>query len=191
MSGLSGSSGLPKTFEFKSNYNLWVPELAGLHSSDLVFPKYESLDESPKTKKTKKTKKSKKKQSRPLKRHNQYIPEGYVLQVIGILCFILAAVKAFEPLTGVGFTLVLLGYNKNAKKKARVGRSDRLAAKSQDGTDVVVDLRHNKRDRSTEKEEDKKRTKRKHQSEKGEEVKTIDCVESIEEIESGWELISH
>ena len=49
--------------------------------------------------------------------------EGYILQVIGLLCFILAAVKSFEPLTGVGFTLVLIGYNKNAKKESRIRKS--------------------------------------------------------------------
>jgi hypothetical protein len=126
MSGFSGSPGLPKAFEYRQHYNVWVPELVGFHNSDLVLPNYESSDDNSNTKKrtSKRTKKGKKKHSRSSKRTRNYGFEGYILQVIGILCFILAAVKAFEPLTGVGFTLVLIGYNKNAKKESRIGMSD-------------------------------------------------------------------
>lgn len=35
---------------------------------------------------------------------------AYVLQLIGLVCLVLAAVKSFEPLTGVGFTLIVMGY---------------------------------------------------------------------------------
>ena len=129
MSGFSGSPGLPKAFEYRTNYNVWVPELVGFHNPDLVSPKYDSSDDYSKTRKrtTKRTKKAKKKHSRSSKRIEKYNLEGYILQIIGILCFILAAVKAFEPLTGVGFTLVLLGYNKNARKEARIGEANQQA----------------------------------------------------------------
>ena len=129
MSAFSGSPGLPKASEYRTNYNVWVPELVGFHNPDLVSPKYDSSDDYSKTRKRsrKRAKKAKKKHARSSKRIEKYRFEGYVLQIIGILCFILAAVKAFEPLTGVGFTLVLLGYNKNARKESRIGRTNHQA----------------------------------------------------------------
>ena len=131
MSELPGLSGLPKPIVYKTNYNIWVPELAGLHVSDHLLPNYDSSDDNSNRKKrtAKRSKKDKKKHSRSSKRMRQYGLEGYILQVIGMLCFVLAAIKAFEPLTGVGFTLVLIGYNKNARKEARVGKSHPIAAK--------------------------------------------------------------
>lgn len=55
-------------------------------------------------KKDKKKRKSKKKQ-----RRKQQIG-AYVVQLIGLICLVLAAFKGCEPLTGVGFTLVIVGY---------------------------------------------------------------------------------
>lgn len=70
----------------------------------------------------KRSKKSKKKHSKSHKKEKSHLIQGYILQVIGILCLILAAVKSFEPLTGVGFTLVLVGCNENSRKKRRSGQ---------------------------------------------------------------------
>lgn len=45
---------------------------------------------------------------------------AYILQCIGVLCLILAALKAFEPLAGAGFTLVMMGFKggKGMERKA-------------------------------------------------------------------------
>jgi hypothetical protein len=124
MTGLSGNPGPPKPFEYTSYYNFWTPEFGKLYNEDLLSPNYgASSDESmPERRRTKRTKKARKKHSKSSKRKREHRIEGYVLQVIGLLCFILAAVKSFEPLTGVGFTLVLIGYNKNIKKESRIGK---------------------------------------------------------------------
>lgn len=60
------------------------------------------------------------------KRRKQHLG-AYILQIIGLICLVLAAVKAFEPLTGVGFTLVMVGYkgavgDGDAGGKCRVNR---------------------------------------------------------------------
>lgn len=44
---------------------------------------------------------------------------AYTLQLIGALCLVLAALKAFEPLAGVGFTLVVIGYDGGRSLKKR------------------------------------------------------------------------
>lgn len=43
---------------------------------------------------------------------------AYVVQLIGVLCLILAALHSFEPLAGIGFTLVVIGYD---SRKLRQG----------------------------------------------------------------------
>ena len=123
--GLSGDFGPPKPFEYSSYHNYWVPQINQLYNEDLLSPNYGLSDDesTPERRSTKRKKKSKKKHSESSRRKPEHRIEGYILQVIGILCFILAAVKSFEPLTGVGFTLVLIGYNKNVKKNLRVGKS--------------------------------------------------------------------
>ena len=57
---------------------------------------------------SKRHKKDKKKKHH--KQHKKQRLGAYILQFIGLICLVLAAVKAFEPLTGVGFTLVIVGY---------------------------------------------------------------------------------
>lgn len=69
-----------------------------------------------------KSRRSRKHRSKKSKKRRNRRVHGYVLQMIGIACLVLAAIKAFEPLTGVGFTLILIGYNTNAKKSSRVGK---------------------------------------------------------------------
>lgn len=47
---------------------------------------------------------------------------AYIVQMIGVLCLVLAAFEGFEPLTGVGFTLVIVGF-KGGVEKDKTGRS--------------------------------------------------------------------
>lgn len=49
-------------------------------------------------------------------RSRRQLIAAYFLQLIGLICLVLAAVKAFEPLTGVGFTLVIMGYRAGVGK---------------------------------------------------------------------------
>lgn len=57
------------------------------------------------------SKKSKKKRRKRRQRLGTY-----ALQLIGLLCLVLAALKGFEPLTGVGFTFVMIGYKQGLGK---------------------------------------------------------------------------
>jgi hypothetical protein len=45
------------------------------------------------------------------KRNRKHEIGAYVLQLIGVLCLVLAAMRSFEPLAGIGFTLVVIGYD--------------------------------------------------------------------------------
>lgn len=48
--------------------------------------------------------------SKSSKHHSKRRIGAYLLQIIGLICLVMAAVKSFEPLTGAGITLVLVGY---------------------------------------------------------------------------------
>ena len=123
MSGLSSNPGLPKAFDGNSNYLVWTPELSGLLDDDWVHLDYEAPAEHRRhTSRKARTKRSKEKRSTRSRNKRAGHLHGYVLQVIGLVCFILAAVKSYEPLTGIGFTLILLGYNKNASKDCKIGK---------------------------------------------------------------------
>ena len=65
---------------------------------------------------------SKKRSKHRSKKHRKSQFAAYLLQFIGLICLIMAAVKAFEPLTGVGFTMVLIGYDRGLKKKLLPGK---------------------------------------------------------------------
>ena len=123
MTGLSGIPNAPESFNYKSHH-IWAPQLSGLLGDELLSPDYISPDEDsqPSRRRRKRTKKPKRKHSRSSKTRRRHRLQGYILQVIGLLCFVLAAVKSFEPLTGVGFTLVIIGYNKNARKDYSIGK---------------------------------------------------------------------
>ena len=128
MSGLSGNTGLPKPFNINSHHFMWTPERSGLLDDDWVHLNYDSpVEEHSQARQSARTRGQKKKRSRKPKTKRASHFHGYVLQVIGLLCFILAAVKLYEPLTGIGFTLILLGYNKNAKKDCRIGKRRNLS----------------------------------------------------------------
>lgn len=62
------------------------------------------------------------KEERPSKHHHRHSRKrhkkrskkhrlgAYMIQLIGLICLVMAGIKAFEPLIGVGFTLVIVGY---------------------------------------------------------------------------------
>lgn len=156
MTGLSSDTGSPKPFQYSSYHYFWTPELGRLYNEDLLSPNYGiSSDESMPRRRSTRTKKTRKKHSKSAKRKRERRIEGYILQVIGLLCLILAAVKSFEPLTGVGFTLVLIGYNKNAKKESRIGKSLTMDRPMVNHS-CFADLRNENKSEQT------KRKKRKH-----------------------------
>lgn len=124
MTGVSSAPGPPDTFGYSSIYNNWTPELNQLLKGDHADLNYQSLDDDrqPSTRSKKRSKQSKTKHTKRSKPKRRSHIHGYLLQIIGVVCFILAAIKSYEPLTGIGFTLVVLGYNKNAKKDRRIGK---------------------------------------------------------------------
>jgi hypothetical protein len=74
-------------------------------------------DAAPSRKRGDKSKRSKR-HSKPHKKRNRKHENGaYVLQLIGVLCLVLAAVRCFEPLAGIGFTLVVIGYDSKVLTK--------------------------------------------------------------------------
>lgn len=53
----------------------------------------------------------KKKPKRRRKKHkSRQRWSNYIVQLIGLICLVVAAIKGFEPLMGVGFTMVMVGY---------------------------------------------------------------------------------
>lgn len=54
---------------------------------------------------------------------------AYILQCIGVLCLVLAALKSFEPLAGIGFALVMMGYKGKEKGEAEIRRMKKQSSK--------------------------------------------------------------
>ena len=65
---------------------------------------------------------------------------AYLLQLIGVICFILAAIKSFEPLIGVGFTLVLIGYDKKSRNMSLTGMLHGATHYEEGRADRMIDL---------------------------------------------------
>lgn len=104
MSGLTNLGPIPKQQSFNTPYFNPNPDLLLNSAAPWLLP-------SPGTNSKKSSSKHhKKKQKQKKKKHRKQQLGAYMLQLIGVLCLILAAIKAFEPLTSVGFTLVIVGY---------------------------------------------------------------------------------
>ncbi len=107
----------PSVFDQSTTFAPAYPDL--IHDSK--HPSWQ-LDPVPaqdqRTRKTKKKHHSRKHKKHRSKKHKF---AAYIVQLIGVLCLILAALKSFEPLAGIGFTLVVIGYDsKKLKKKGWV-----------------------------------------------------------------------
>lgn len=77
--------------------------------------------------KTKKKQHHSKKHRSKNQRSKKHKFAAYVVQLIGVLCLILAALKSFEPLAGIGFTLVVIGYD--SKKMTKGWKKERWSGK--------------------------------------------------------------
>lgn len=66
-------------------------------------------------KRSKKHSKARSKKSHD-KKSRKHRLAAYILQVIGLICLVLAAIKSFEALAGIGFMLVLMGHDSKVKK---------------------------------------------------------------------------
>lgn len=100
MSGLSTSPGIPQHQQQAAFTPDWQLQ------SNLLDATAPFLLDSP----GEDTKSSRRRSKHRHKKRRKQRLGAYILQIIGLICLVLAAVKAFEPLTGVGFTLVMVGY---------------------------------------------------------------------------------
>ena len=117
------------------------------------------------------SKKRSKHRSKSHKNNRKHRLGAYVLQLIGLFCLVLAAVKSFEPLTGVGFTLILIGYNdKKLKENALAGRSSFFYDTECLEADCKTDLFN----RSQKKSESRSSGKRRERKRIKEEVEDVD-----------------
>lgn len=122
MSGLSGPSGLPKPFQYPPSFGTGNQPL-GLVPNAVPWVAASPVSDDDSTQRGhrgKRSKRTKKHRSKSHKKHRKHYVASYALQLIGFICLILAAVKAFEPLAGVGLTLVLVGYD---RKRAVASKS--------------------------------------------------------------------
>ena len=147
----------PKAFEYIPNINFGTPILDN-SASTYLWP---ASDPTSRSKSKKRSKKHSKHRSKSHKAPTEHHIGAYVLQVIGVLCLILAAVRSFEPLTGVGFTLVLIGYNQGLKKTEIPGtfKPIRLCFRHQltMTLDVLRKNEHKSKDRRSSSKQVKKR----------------------------------
>ena len=135
----NGLSGLPtqqKTFEYNPNFGF---QNLGIDYTTNAAPS-QALDKQPSRKDLRKrSKKEKKRRSKLAKKDSKSRIAAYILQLLGFFCLVLAAVKSFEPLTGVGLTLILIGY-KRIDSGAEVGKSSLLSTSLGIQADVEADL---------------------------------------------------
>jgi hypothetical protein len=80
-----------------------------------------------------KTEKSKRKKHRKhhsrshkKKRNRKHEIGAYVIQLIGVLCLVLAAMRSFEPLAGIGFTLVVIGYDGKRRERNSLSSESKM-----------------------------------------------------------------
>jgi hypothetical protein len=60
------------------------------------------------------------------KRNRKHKVGAYILQLIGVLCLVLAALRSFEPLAGIGFTLVVIGYDGNRRERSSLSSKSKM-----------------------------------------------------------------
>ncbi|KAK3703071.1 hypothetical protein LTR37_014682 [Vermiconidia calcicola] len=118
LSGLSGPSGPPTVLHYVPQAKIHPSNIA---TGDNIIPWTDKSSTAVTGSTTKKRhEKASKKRSKHRSKSHKKEPKdrmgAYILQLIGLICLIVAAVKCFEPLTGVGFSLILIGYNKGLKK---------------------------------------------------------------------------
>ena len=127
LSGLSGPSGPPTVLHYVPQAKIHPSNIA---TGDNIIPWTDKSSTAVTGSTTKKRhEKASKKRSKHRSKSHKKEPKdrmgAYILQLIGLICLIVAAVKCFEPLTGVGFSLILIGYNKGLKKTSVAGKSYR------------------------------------------------------------------
>lgn len=153
MARFSGLSSAPGTFEYGPEFRPGTQGFTKLHHTApwlVASPGFNNTPSRSDSRKRSKRKAKKHRSKSHKKRRKQQIG-AYVLQLIGLICLVLAGVKSFEPLTGVGFTLVLIGYKKTSL----------LAGKSLGHQSIANKSAH---DKTGYMEKDKKETRSNHRS---------------------------
>lgn len=124
MNGLSGFSAPPKSFDYNHGFAFSAQGFGELYDTTPWLPDSTVSDDRSelRRKSGKRSKRTKKHRSKSHKKYQKHQIGAYILQAIGLVCLVLAAIKSFEPLAGVGFTLVLIGHNKGLGKMSEAGK---------------------------------------------------------------------
>ena len=179
MTSLSRLSGPPRAFEYATDFKSGSQRFAYVPNTAPWLVASPIHDDSPPQRKLskKRSKKHKNHRSKSHKKHRKHRIGAYILQLIGFICLVVAAIKSFEPLTGVGFTLILIGYSRSTEKAALSSKSGTvkgfLITISYANTDISKDR---KKERGTKHNENENARDRGNKEVKGQDL----------EMESEW-----
>ena len=151
MNSLSGLSSAPRSFDYATDFKAGSQTFAYVPNTTpwLVASPVSDDDRKQRRSPGKRSKKSKKHRTKSHRKRSKHRIGAYILQLIGFICLVLAAIKSFEPLTGVGFTLILIGYNKSSEKVALASKSSNLETYPRKTAHAGTDISENRKEKGT------------------------------------------